>query len=118
MKIERISHQGKPIFKVEYSGTKNDDELISILNQEVEIEREMTEKILCLVNVSNARATTRYMNELKRLGKEVRKEKVSKTATLGVAGVQRILFNAYVMFTGEVNKAFDNEKEAKDWLVS
>ena len=118
MKVEWIQYKGKQILYVEYSWAKNDAELISILHQEIEIERKMDEKILCLVNVSNTHATSRYMDELKKLGKEVRNKKVSKTATLGVTGVQKILFRAYVMFTGEVNKAFDNETEAKDWLVS
>ena len=117
MKVEWITYGGKKILYVEYSGAKNENELISILHKEVEIERRMAEQILCLVNVSNTHATSGYMSELKRLGKEVRNQKVSKTATIGVDGLKKVLFNAYVMFTGEINKAFDNEKEAKDWLV-
>jgi hypothetical protein len=117
MKVEWIEHHGKPILYVKYSGAKNDDELIAVLHQEVEIERKMTDKILCLVTVADTHATQRYMDELKRLGKEVRNEKVLKTATLGVTGVKKLLFTAYVTFTGEVNKLFNDEKEAKDWLV-
>lgn len=118
MKVEWITYEGKQILYVEYSGAKNESELISILHKEIEVERQMSEKILCLVNVSDTHATSGYMSELKRLGKEVRNQKVSKTATIGVTGVQKVLFNAYIMFTGEINKAFDTEKEAKDWLVS
>jgi hypothetical protein len=103
---------------VEYSGARNDDELIDILHKEVEIERQLTGKILCLVNVSDASAGRRYMQELKKLGREVRRNKVERTATIGVSGVKEILFKSYIAFTGETNKTFSSEKEARDWLVS
>jgi hypothetical protein len=117
MKVEWIEYKGKKILYVEYSGAKDDDELIGVLHREVEIEKTLTEKTLCLVTVANAHAGTRYMDELKKLGKEVRNEKVAKTATLGVEGIQRVLFNAYILFTGEVNKTFSSEEEAKEWLI-
>jgi hypothetical protein len=118
MKVEWIEHKGRRILYVEYSGAQNDDDILSILNQEIDIERNMKEKILCLVNVNDAHASTRSMEQLKKLGKEVRNQKVAKTATLGVSGIQQILFNAYIKFTGETNKLFSDENEAKDWLVS
>ena len=57
MKVEWIEYKGKQILYVEYSGAKNDSELISILHQEIEIEKQMNEKILCLVNVSKISPT-------------------------------------------------------------
>jgi hypothetical protein len=118
MKVEWIEYKNNKILYVEYSGAQNDADLINILHQEVEIERKLSNPILCLVNVSNAHASARYMSELKKLGKEVRNQKVSKTATLGVTGLKQILFNAYVKFTGEINKPFDDENSAKEWLIS
>jgi hypothetical protein len=118
VKVEWIEHKSKRILYVEYSGARNDDELIDILHKEVEIERQLTGKILCLVNVSDASAGRRYMQELKKLGREVRRNKVERTATIGVSGVKEILFKSYIAFTGETNKTFSSEKEARDWLVS
>jgi len=34
---------------------------------------------------------------------------VEKTATIGVDGVKKILFNVYIVFTGKFNKTIDNE---------
>jgi hypothetical protein len=35
-------------------------------------------------------------------------------ATIGVDGVKRILFNAYIVFTGKFTKAFDSEITVKE----
>ena len=39
---------------------------------------------------------------------------MEKTATLGVDGVKKILFNAYIVFTGKFNKTFDIEITVKE----
>lgn len=117
MKVEWTEYKGKNILSVDYGGAQNDDELIRVLHEEIEIEKQLTGKTLCLVNVANANAGSRYMAELKKQGKEVRNNKVEKTATLGVEGLKKVLFDAYILFTGEVNKTFDSEIAAKEWLI-
>jgi hypothetical protein len=64
--------------------------------------------------LTNANAGNRYMAELKKQWEEVRNNKVKKTATLGVDGVKKILFNANIVFTGKFNKTFDNEITVKE----
>jgi hypothetical protein len=59
--------------------------------------------------LTNANAGNHYPVEQKLKGKEVRNNKVEKTATIGVDGVKKIIFNAYIVFSGKFNKTFDNE---------
>jgi hypothetical protein len=114
MKVEWIDHKGKDILFVDYSGAKNDEELINILHKEVEIENTCSEKILCLVIVEGCHAGPKYLSELHKLGKEVRYLKVAKTVALGLKGAQKRSFGTYVRFTGAVNKPFENDVEAKE----
>jgi hypothetical protein len=113
-----LSTKAKKILHVDYSGAKNNNDLISVLQQEVEIERKLEGKTLCLVDVTNAHAGKSYMAELKKLGKEVRSIKVEKTATLGVTGIKKILFEAYVRFTGEAKKLSVARRKQKNGLLN
>lgn len=58
------------------------------------------------------------MDEVKKVGNAVLKVKIQKTATVGITGIKKILFKAYIVFTGQKDvKLFDNQKEALDWLT-
>ena len=117
MKVEWIEYKGKKILYTEYSGAKTDKELIDTLHKQVDILTKITGKTLSLVNIANTNAGPDYMAELKKYGKDIKKQKIEKTATLGITGIKKVLFTAYIAFTGEVNKAFDSEAEAKEWLI-
>lgn len=39
---------------------------------------------------------------------------MKKTATIGVDGVKKILFNAYSVFTGKFNRTFNDEIMVKE----
>ena len=39
---------------------------------------------------------------------------MEKSATIGVGGVKKILFKAYIVFAGKFNKTFDNEITVKE----
>ena len=49
--------------------------------------------------------------------KEVNK-RVTKTAVLGIAGIKKIFLNSFNIITGNKARAFDNEIDAKEYLVS
>jgi hypothetical protein len=118
MEVKWIEQKGKKILLVDYRGAKNVDDMISILKQETEIERISTDKVSVLANFEKAYYYPKYMEELKKLGKEVRNEKTYKTALIGIVGAKKIFMQAYITFTGDKNlKTFDNEEEAKDWLL-
>jgi len=118
MRISWKIYQGKQIFYVDYSGLKT-DEMIKLLNDSCDVLRKSNGQVLLLTNFENTTATTEYMNEVKRLGKEVISVKAAKTALLGITGVKGVLVQGYTFFTGEKNlKTFKTEQEAMEWLVS
>lgn len=112
-------HGGKKILVVDYRGCKSDKEMIAVLDQEVLIERGLTEKVLVLADFTNVHAGPDYMDAVKKAGKEVRNQKTARTALVGIHGVQKILVNAYISFTGDKNMAsFPDQESAKSWLTS
>jgi hypothetical protein len=112
------TYKGKQIFCVDYSGL-NTEQMIKLLHETCEILRHSPEKVPLLTSFDNTTGTTEYMNEVKRLGKEVITVKATKTALLGISSFKGVLVQGYTFFTGEKNlKAFNTEQEAMEWLVS
>jgi len=93
--------------------------MMAVLNEEVGIEKKAIAKVAVLANYSGVHAGSRYMDAVKKAGKEVRNEKTAKTALLGIDGLKKVLLSGYIAFTGAKDiKAFENESEAKDWLIA
>jgi len=91
---------------------------MQLLEDEVEIERGVDKPIPVLINIEGIYINIDYMSRVKQYGKEIRNEKVTKTAMLGVSNIQKALVTGYSMFTGNDNiKVFPNEEEALDWLI-
>jgi len=93
--------------------------MLKLLHETCEILKNSPERVPLLTSFENTTGTTEFMNEVKRLGKEVISLKTTKTALLGISGVKNVLVQGYIFFTGENKlKTFQTEKEALDWLVS
>jgi len=118
MRISWKTYKAKQILYVDYSGLKT-EEMIKLLNDSCDVLKKSSGGVLLLTNFENTTATTEYMNEVKRLGKDVITVKAAKTALLGIVGVKGVLVQGYAFFTGEKNlKAFSTEQDAMEWLVS
>jgi hypothetical protein len=112
------TYNGTQVFYADYSGLKT-DEMIKLLYESCEVLKKSPQKVPLLTNFENTIGTTEFMNEVKRLGKEVISVKTTKTALLGITGIKSVLVQGYTFFTGEKNlKTFKTENEAMDWLVS
>mgnify|MGYP006923493390 CR=1 FL=1 len=91
--------------------------MIEVLHKEAETLRVQTSKVLVMADFSNSFPNDKYMDEVKKVGNAV-KAKNQKTATVWITGIKKILFKAYITFTGQKDvKLFDNQKEALDWLT-
>jgi hypothetical protein len=112
------TYNGTRIFCCDYSGL-NTEEMLKLLYETCEILKNSSEKVPLLTSFENTTGTTEFMNEVKRLGKEVIADKTTKTALIGITGIKSVLVQGYTFFTGEKKlKTFPTEKEALDWLVS
>jgi hypothetical protein len=116
-RIRWIIHKGKKILYADYKGLKTDEELIANLQLEAKFMKESPEKVLSLADYTGVEGNKRVMAELKRLGKEVLKEKTEKSAVLGVTGLKAVLLIAYNTITRDKVVPFGTEQEALDYLT-
>ena len=114
--ISWIEHKGKRILFEDYSGLVGDEMLEVLYASEVEFKKQ-TSPILVLLDFTDSHVNQKFMDELKRLGKEY-DALIEKSASAGVTGFKRALAVAYNLYTGQGHKNpyFDSLEEAKDWL--
>lgn len=118
MEVTWIQHKNSKVLFSNYDGCITADEMINILNTEKNILLQQHEKVLVMSNYQNSFGSPRYMKEVVRVGKLVLKQKIDKTAVLGINGVKKILFNAYLNYSKQNNvRAFFSKEEALEWLT-
>jgi hypothetical protein len=118
MGVSWKTYHGKQVLYCDYSGL-NTAQMIKLLYETCEIMKKTPEKMPLLTSFENTTVTSEFMNEVKRLGKEVISVKAMKTALLGVHGIREIMVQGYILFTSEKNlKIFQTEQAALDWVVS
>jgi hypothetical protein len=118
MGVDWIQYGGKKLLYVDYNGVKNENELLKILYEEIEILKKETQRQLILVNIGNSYSTEKYKQEVQRLTKEVVRHKTEKSAIVGMVGLKKIIFGTMIKLSDGHVKLFDNEGDAKIWLVS
>ena len=119
MNVSWIEYKGKKILFSDYEGCKTSEEMISILHQEADILKNQIGKTLVMANYEKSFGSVEYMKEIKEIGNEVLKEKIEKTATLGITGVKEAFFKSYVFFTKQKSiRLFPDKISAMEWLIS
>lgn len=117
MKSNWIVHKGKRIFFCDYSGFQD----FEAFKAEVDYSTSITitqsdDSVLLLVDVTGTIGNPEMVDYITESANKD-KEKMKKTAVVGVSGYRRIFLRAVVRFTGMSVKDFDDIEEAKDWLV-
>ena len=112
--------KGKRYLYTDYSYGKNENELLSILDKQIQMIRESDSKVLALTNFTGIQPTAKFMEKIKQAGKNMGNTKIEKTAVLGVTGgALTMMYGSYIDYTkGTHLKTFTNEKAALDWLFS
>jgi hypothetical protein len=116
MSVKYIQYKGKTILYVDYTNTTGDQAITTLHAEEKEV-RTWKEPGLVLNDFRNAKATSEFMAEAKRLGKELFSKMEKKTAAIGITGIQSVLLKAYNTFASDKIVPFDTEEEAKEWLI-
>ncbi len=117
MSVTWKEHKGQKILYVDYQGL-SEDEGIKTLESQAALMKTLAEKVLVLANYEDTSATAKFMERLKTLGRETIEPMTKKGALIGITGVKKILLNTYNLFTGGNLKAFQNEADALDYLIS
>lgn len=118
MSIKQVEYKGKTILYLDYRGLNTFEEQVKIIEDVSKIVEKSPTPILSLANFEGISVGNEFMTRIKDWGKEYQ-PKIGRQAVLGISGLKNILFQGYLKFTGDKNtRAFDNETEAMDWLVS
>ncbi len=118
MPVTTILHKGKRVVYIDYSNLKTEEEAMKTLYEVRDYLVNSPTKVLKLNNVTNAFASTQFMNETKKLSKEILDEKTEKGAIIGISRIQKILLRSVNIFLKEKLKPFDTMEEALDYLAA
>ena len=118
MRSKWIDHEGKKIFYqdfsrffFDYNAAKKELEKVQAV-----VMGEPLDSVLVLVNFSDTSVGGDLMSALNS-SSALTKDHVRKTALIGVSGVKRKLGDLLSRLTGQPLKYFDDEIQAKKWLV-
>lgn len=119
MRSKWIEFSGKQIFYQDFSnlGVSSTEAVKAELAEVQSIVLEQPENsLLVLSDFRNTSINNDLMGILRESSGKT-KGRVFKTAVLGVVGVKRILADMLTKFTGQKLSYFENENDAKAWLV-
>ncbi len=117
MSISYINHKEKKILYIDYTQCKSSEELILVLHKVRDEYKNSNEMFLSVSDFTGTFGSKEYMDEAKKIGKEVFDDKTLKSALLGITGIKKILLNAYNLIVKNKLVPFDNKEDALEYLV-
>lgn len=113
-----INHKNKEILYVDHRGLKS-QEIISNIRQMIPISEKCKDKsLLGLFDFRDVIIDDEIMKFIKSPENVNANKYYKKSAILGVTGMRKVLLNVFNTLLGREVKAFENEEEAKEYLVS
>lgn len=117
MSVNWIEYKSHKILYVDYRNMKDKETILNNLEEQKQVVEKCISPILLLIDYRDMHVFDEFMQKVKKYGKE-HADKTSKIGVLGVQGIKKILFNAYLAFTNSKNTwAFNTEEEAKEFLI-
>jgi hypothetical protein len=116
-RMKWLTHNGKDILYEDYTNLTG-EQIARLVPAITKITEEKDYKdILLLLDFTNSFANKEATNAFGESGK-VSKDRLKKTAVLGITGVKKVLLN-FVNRVSKVDaKPFSSEEDAKEWLIS
>jgi len=115
---EIITHNGKAIFYMDFTGLREVPEIEDLVKKSKDYIRTKPEKsLITLTNIQGMH----FNADIKNIFSEFvsgNKTYVSHGAVVGLSGLQRIVYNGIMKITGRDIRSFETIEIAKDWLVS
>ncbi len=110
-----IDYKGKEILYLDYRGM-NEKQMIQTLDEATEHALQDNKPRLLLTNITGTFVLPDFLKKAKEEGKRT-KHLTLKSAIVGVEGPKKVLLKVYNYFVGDEMKPFEDEEEAKEWLV-
>jgi len=115
-RMKWISHKGKDILYEDYTNLTG-EQIAQLVPAITKLTEEKDYKdILLLLDLTNSFANKEATNAFGESGK-ISKDRLKKTAVLGITGVKKVLLNFVTKVSNVDAKPFSTEEEAKDYLV-
>ncbi len=112
-----ITHKGKEIYFMDFSGMKKAEEIKSVIETGKKYFHNFDSRTaLSLADIREMH----FNSEIKDLFLEYIKSNkpyVKASAIIGVTGLKQFVFNSVTKFAGRDVKSFDDEVQAKEWLI-
>ena len=116
MSCKWIKYKNQKILFQDYKGL-NREEMLSTADKAFKIQNKCNEPIKTLIDIRKAYLSKEFMEKVKQIGR-LSDDKIHKAAIIGIQGVKKVLFNAFNTIIGTKHfKAFNNEDEAKEYLI-
>ena len=112
-----LQHNGKTVILHDYRGLEGEAYVQAVEyngNQGKEIN--LGERLI-LIDVTDSVVDKQVMSAFKRVSKKA-SSTVSKTAVVGVSGIQKLFLTTVATFSNLEIRAFDTQENAKKWLTS
>jgi hypothetical protein len=116
-RVKWIMHKGRRILSVNYSGLQHEPLLAVIKQVRAFYEGQAKASVLAMVDVRGALGSQDVVGELKDVATATR-DLDKKSAIIGITGLKKVLLSTINRFSGHDMKAFENEQDALEWLVS
>lgn len=113
------TYENKKIFYAHYEYLTPDEHRVEIHQVVEEMLQQPNNSVLCLMNITGVPATPQVMNDVNGAASKSAKH-IYKVALIGLgdSAYFKLLLNAVYRFSGMYIVPFNNEQQAKDWLVA
>lgn len=116
-RVRFVQHNGKQVLYHDFSNLlKAEDAMAAIEESRTIVRKQPLGSVLTLTDVTGSRFNREIVEGLKELTKG-NKPHVKAGATVGLSGIQRVVYVAVTQFTGRRLPTFDSLEEAKEYLV-
>jgi imidazole glycerol phosphate synthase subunit HisF len=116
--VSFIVHKGKQVLFSDYTHCKNKWDMIKMLEAAAIHFRQSQDNLLVLIDATNAKGSSEYMDALKKYQKEVFDPKTNKGAVIGVTGLKKVLLQGLNLVAKKKMTPFDSKEEALDYLTA
>lgn len=115
-RVRFLDHKGKQLLVIDFSDCSPTAVLRTIEMAKSFIKQQSEGSLLTLTVATNARFDFEVVRALKDYTSQ-NKRYVRAAAVVGIGGLQKIILNTVVRFTGRTFGLFDDFKKASDWLI-
>jgi len=112
-----INHKGNSIFRMDFSDTKSEKEIYTIIDESINhIRSKPYASVLAVTNMKNMYFNKNVASKFTQFVKN-NKPYIKKSAVFGMSGIARVVFNGIMKAAGRDIRSFETEVEAKDFLL-